>query len=151
MIKVFATLFFWAFASQAAAEMFDCAKMPLCSQENYNTAAICRVPGVTPALCTHRTDVGDWLVWDQPERNPVYACRALGPGWQLPSFAELKILMRHRHEIGGFAEDRLYWASRPTDGYPAYNCVRTQPGSEYGTDEICEATRSLHARCVRRL
>jgi hypothetical protein len=139
-----------AMAGQAGAEMFDCSKMPICSKENYNTAAICRVPGVTPALCTHRTDVGNFLVWAQPERNPVYACRALGPGWQLPSFEELKILMRHRHEIGGFAEDRLYWASSPSKDYSS-NCLRTDPLFDAGKDEYCEETRSLHARCIRRL
>lgn len=138
-----------AITSPAAAEMFDCSKMPLCSKENYNTVAICRVPGVTPALCTHRTDVGTFLVWSQPERNPVYACRALGPGWQLPSFDELQTLLRHRHEIGGFAEDRLYWASSPNINYS--NCLRNHQLFDAGKEESCAETQSLHARCVRRL
>jgi hypothetical protein len=60
--------------------------------------------------------IGNLLVaeYDIPEdlnlEDAKKACRALGKGWRLPTYAEMNILFKNRDKIGGF-EENMYWTS----------------------------------------
>ena len=60
--------------------------------------------------------------YDFPEVMNWYAankaCEALGPGWRLPSQAELNSLYLSKDKIGGFA-DYDYWSSTEVDSFVA--------------------------------
>jgi Protein of unknown function (DUF1566) len=51
--------------------------------------------------------------------DAVTAASAYGPGWHLPTKAELKLLYEHKKLVGGFANDD-YWSSTELDSNSAW-------------------------------
>lgn len=94
-------------------QQIACRERAVCTSENKELEQICQVRGGSDGLplCTHRQDVTAGTDADNPYEHDIttwkHACD-FGPGWQLPSMAELKILQDHHADIGGFAADQYY-------------------------------------------
>ena len=65
---------------------------------------------------------GRFNKYNYPYDNAYLNCSELGPGWRLPTPAEISMMYKNRHSIGGFADDHdimknggsiytTYWAS----------------------------------------
>ena len=55
-------------------------------------------------------DFPKYMIWVEA----VYACKALGSGWRLPTKSELNLLYKNKDKIGGFAPEN-YWSRSRVD------------------------------------
>ena len=55
-------------------------------------------------------DFPKYMIWVEA----VYACKALGSGWRLPTKSELNLLYKNKDKIGGFAPEN-YWSRSKVD------------------------------------
>ncbi len=94
----------------------QCKDMPVCSEDNIETAPICKISGGSDGLplCTTRVDVKGGVEKAKEYEHDIttwkHACD-FGEGWRKPSIAELRILHENKDAIGGFA-DNVYYLTR---------------------------------------
>jgi hypothetical protein len=79
------------------------------------------------------------MTWDTARK----AVEAYGPGWRLPTIAELKLLYEQRTLIGGFANDD-YWSSTEQDVNSAWI-----QGFGLGDQDRYNKQSTLKVRAVR--
>jgi prepilin-type N-terminal cleavage/methylation domain-containing protein len=91
----------------------SCETYPICSPENIQTDNICRVTGSSDGLplCTNRKDIISGSQKSDPYEHDVTTWKTacdIGPGWALPSLAELMNLKSRAQDIGNFSFGSYY-------------------------------------------